>query len=376
MRHRISLITHLPLQPSGGGVYAVSWHVHQQLLRHFDLLPVPVIATPIDRRGQLFSRLNRRVLRRPGDFFGFSRRVLDQVADAVSHSVPQVADAIFFRSATRWIHWKPDRPYFVHTDVCFHTFFHNTFQPAEFRTADLERIWQAEAQFLDGASAVFFESGWGFEKAKRAYGLSGRNFIQSRNAGGLQPPPADLRTRDDRFRLITIAKHFEQKGGDIVAAAWRSLKPRYPQLEWHIIGGQPDAATLSLPDVHCEGFLRADQPQELQRFRDLLAQSDLLVHPTREDCNPLVLVEAASFGCPCITVNAFAIPELVEDNATGLLLPQSAEPSRVAEAIEQLIQNPTRLLTMRQAARERALRLFQWDQIGDEIAAVIHGVLG
>jgi glycosyltransferase involved in cell wall biosynthesis len=372
LKKKICLITHLPLQPSGGGVYAVSWNVSQQLQKHFQLLLPPPIETPIDRLAQLSSRIRRRLLRRPGEFFSFSRRVLDKIARKVDRSLSADADAVFFRTSTRWSHCRPNRPYFVHTDASFHTFFHNTFRPEAFLESDTQRIFQAEAQFLDEASAVFFESRWGLEKARKAYGISGKNFVTSRIAGGLTAPVCDSRKPDGFFRLVTIAKHFRQKGGDLVASAYNELKSRYPQLSWTIIGGPPDVITQTLADVSYAGFLHADRPADVERFRQCLAQADLLVHPTREDTNPLVLAEAAAFGCPCITVKAFAIPELVEDQVTGILLPQPTDPTRLSEAIEHLIMNPARLAAMRRAARERALRLFQWDSIGNEIATEIH----
>ncbi len=371
MNPTLALITHLPLQASGGGVYAVSWQVAAQLRRHFSLeLPAPV-TTPLDRPAQLISRIRRRLLRRPGQFFTFSERVLRRMAAEVDARVPAAADAVFFRTATRWIRWQPDRPYFVHTDACFHTFFHNTFQPSDFHPGDLQRIWDAEAKFLDQASAVFFESRWGLQKTAAAYGISGRNFVASRIAGAITPPKADSRINDGRFRLITIAKHFRQKGGDLVAAAYARLKAEFPQLAWTIVGGPPDHTALLLPDVQYAGFLRPDRPDELERFRSLLSTADLLLHPTREDTNPLVLIEAASFGCPCITVNSFAIPELVVDGVSGLLLSQPASADSVTDALRSLLAAPEQLRSLRRDTRERALKHFSWNTIGDELAAAI-----
>lgn len=371
-RSKLALITHLPLQRSGGGVYAVSWQIARQLERHFSVqVPAP-LTTPVDRAARLLSRIRRRVLRLPGSFFAFSPRVLRQVADLVSASMPADSQAAFFRSSTRWAGWRPDRPYFVHTDACFHTFFHNTFQPCEFLRSDLQRIWQAEAGFLDRAEAVFFESAWGLEKARQAYALAGRNFMVARVAGGIEPPPADLRTPDGRFRLITMAKHFQQKGGDLVGGAFKLLKPAWPQLSWHILGGPPPVDISSLPDVHYEGFLRPDLPDELQKMRTLLSTADLLVHPTREDTNPLVLAEAASFGCPCVSMRNFAIPELVADGETGLLIDPPGDALAVADAIRCCLENPQRTALMRVNSRSRSLRYFSWDAVGDHMADVIH----
>ena len=106
-------------------------------------------------------------------------------------------------------------------------------------------------------------------------------------------------------------------------------------------------------------------------MRQLLSSADLLVHPTREDTNPLVLVEAASFGCPAVSTRAFAIPELVVDRQTGLLLEPPLSAAAVQQAIEFFLRHPLQYQQYRKAARERAIAQYSWDMSGDRIAAII-----
>lgn len=369
-RVELALVSHLPEQQSGGGMYAVSWQVFRQLRKHFTTSPLTVICDTTDRLAGIFSRLNRRILRLPGAFYRFSKKTLIGTSDRLTAELPD-SDAVFFRSSTRWAMWRADRPYFVHTDVCFHTFFYNTFQQSDFALSDLERIWQTEAAFLDRASAVFFESRWGLQKTIDAYGLSGENFFVARNAGALEAPCKDVKSSDKGFLIVTIAKHFQQKGGDLVAEAFRHLKPDFPELAWHIVGGTPPTDVLKLPDVFYEGFLRPDVPKDLQRMRTVLGNADLLLHPTREDTNPLVLVEAASFGCPCISVRSFAIPELVADGETGILLNPPLTKNAVVQSLESLLLNPVRCQEMRRKARAHALANFSWDSTGQQMATLI-----
>jgi glycosyltransferase involved in cell wall biosynthesis len=102
----------------------------------------------------------------------------------------------------------------------------------------------------------------------------------------------------------------------------------------------------------------------------------LLVHPTREDTSPLVVTEAAYFGCPSISVNQFALPELVLDGKTGLLLEAPVTAPRLAAAIEELIVDRTRYLEMRKQARRHAMGSYQWDRIGDTMAGVMRERMG
>jgi glycosyltransferase involved in cell wall biosynthesis len=271
-----------------------------------------------------------------------------------------------FRSAARWSRTKLQLPYFVYLDAVFHTFFHNTFRPDDFVRSDVERIFEEEAKFLENAEGVFFESHWGMQKAKDAYSLTGPGYINVGRGGALNPPDSDTWNEESRA-LVTVAMDFRQKGGDIVMEAFTSLKPRFPGLTWHIIGGRPAPGVDTMPGVTWEGILDPGKPDERMRLQSILAKAFLLVHPTREDTSPLVITEAAYFGCPSISVHRFAIPELVVNGVTGILL-ESIDSKLVTEAITALAENPRRYADMRRNARSHALRHFTWNRVGSTIA--------
>jgi glycosyltransferase involved in cell wall biosynthesis len=366
-RPRLLFVSHLARRASGGGVFAVTWQIARLLDQWFSLDdPGPVVPC-VNKLDAMWSKIRRRMLRMPGSSYQFSPRTLHSTSASVCGLVAPNTEAVFFRSSTRWIACRPNIPYFVHTDVVFHTFFHNTFRSRDFLQSDLRRIWEMERVFLENAAAVFFESDWGLQKARAAYGLTGDHYIVLRNGGVIEPPDVD-QWDGETLRLVTMAKDFRQKGGDLVREAYRQLKPRYPNLSWHILGGPPDVPMNDLTDVHVEGFLRPDVPHELARMREILSDAFLLVHPTREDTNPLVLIEAAYFGCPAVSVNDFAIPELIVHGETGLLLPRPLSAAAIANAIEQLILDQKRYRQMRNQARERAVQQFNWDQTGEEMA--------
>jgi len=366
-RASLAMVSHLPLKPSGGGLFSVTWNVMEMLKEHFRVQAIPPIIPRTSRWEATISKIRRRVLRMPGRFYEFSDQTLRSTAIQLEELAACGVDALFFRSCTRWIYSKPQIPYFVHTDVVFHTFFHNTFRAEDFIRSDLQRIWDAERAFLENAACVFFESDWGLRKARDAYGLQGNHYVVLNNGGVLSPPAEDV-WDGNSLRLLTIAKNFRQKGGDLVLEAFKRLKLRYPQLEWSIVGGQPEGEWERVPGIRYEGFLRTDVPDELQRFRELMANAFLLVHPTREDTNPLVLIEAAYFGCPSVSVNDFAIPELVVDGETGLLLSRPMSVEALVDAITALLESRERYLAMRKKVRERSVSKFDWEVIGQKMA--------
>jgi glycosyltransferase involved in cell wall biosynthesis len=367
-------ISDLFLQASGGGSYAVNWHAFRQMERHFDVEYCGPVVPKVGRLEDYLSKVRRRILKVPGKFAYFSAATLDRNARMIGERIGGDHDVVFFRSATPWCRYRPDVPYFVYLDAVFHTFFHNTFRPRDFIRSDLERIWREEAEFLEGAAAVFFESRWGMESAIEAYGLKGGHYHAVGRGGVIEPPDAD-HWDGTSLKLVTMAMKFRQKGGDLVLEAYRMLKPRFPGLSWHIIGGPPEGDWQSISGIHYEGVIRPDEEAGRERMSELLAQAFLLIHPTREDTNPLVVTEAAYFGCPSITVDRFALPELVLDGKTGMLLKAPVTAEAIAAAIERLIVDRASYQEMRKQARAYAMENYQWDGIGDAMAEKVAGAV-
>jgi glycosyltransferase involved in cell wall biosynthesis len=364
-RSRVAYVTDLEPRVSGGGSNVVNWHAFDQLRNRFDCAYIgPIVPRP--PAIEVFqSRLRRRILRRAGSFAYFSPATLDSNASMVAQQLSGDEDAIFFRSATRWCRTRPRAPYFVYLDAVFHTFFHNTFRPEEFDAKDIDRIFREETEFLENAAGVFFESKWGMERAVDAYGLS-RSHYSVAGRGGAVDPPLTVTWPPESRDLLTVAMDFQLKGGDIVLAAFEMLKPQFPSLTWSIIGGKPPHNRLP-EGVTYQGALDPHHPEEGRKFRELLAKAWLLVHPTREDTSPLVITEAAYFGCPAVSVNAFAIPELVEHDKSGVLLDPPVSPNDLADVIRSLLTDDARYRQMRQHARQDAVERHSWSSVGQRI---------
>ena len=167
----------------------------------------------------------------------------------------------------------------------------------------------------------------------------------------LPPPPHGRPRRDgadaaDPVIVLSVGRAVEKKGYDDVLDALVQLPT---DLHWrlvHIGGGERTkalaarAAALGLaPRITWLGA----QPQE--RVLSEYGRADLFVLASRiardgdRDGLPNVLMEAQSQGLPCIATRVSAIPELIEHQATGLLVPPG-DPAALAAALAQLIRDP------------------------------------
>jgi L-malate glycosyltransferase len=97
--------------------------------------------------------------------------------------------------------------------------------------------------------------------------------------------------------------------------------------------------------------------ETINEIEDYLQVADLGLFTSETESFCLSLLEGMFFGFPSVARRVGGIPEVVEDNVTGILL-SSAEPGHLASAVSALIKDPKRRMTMGQAAQRRALEHF------------------
>jgi glycosyltransferase involved in cell wall biosynthesis len=323
---------------------------HEALRKLAPVHYVGPINPPIIFRQKVVSKILR-TLGSQGNFFAFSRERLEAFAEEVDlHCLPD-ARFDFFHGFTPWILTKPPRPYVAWSDCTFHDYVNIYHRRELFRFADLERIERAEAEWLRRAQCVAFSSHWAIKRSVEHYGLdeSSMRFVGIFGEVGLAE--SDKYQGGKQFAFIST--DFKAKGGPIVIEAFRRVRNRHPDA-WLIIVGSPPCDGAADPNVVYAGYLRKELAEEHERFRNILAQSRALVHPTRSDTTAMVIIEAGYFGCPAISVRRFAIPERIEHEVTGLLVDEPSDVLALAEAMNWMLESEPEYYKMRTAAWQKA----------------------
>lgn len=119
--------------------------------------------------------------------------------------------------------------------------------------------------------------------------------------------------------------------------------------------------------VHFLGF-RDDVPQ-LMRAVDVVAHTSTAPEPFGR-----VIVEGMLAGRPVVATKAGGALEIVEDGATGLLVPPDA-PHVLGEALQQLLTCPDLAARLARDGRAAARRRFSMQQMLGGVAQQIHHVL-
>lgn len=89
---------------------------------------------------------------------------------------------------------------------------------------------------------------------------------------------------------------------------------------------------------------------------------------------PIALLEAMSMGCMPACTAAGGIPELIEDNKNGLLVPVSS-PLQLADRLLEYLENPAKVVQIGKAARETVLTCFSVQKMVNELENIYEEVI-
>lgn len=195
---------------------------------------------------------------------------------------------------------------------------------------------------------------------------------QSEGPGTLR---AELGLPDAALLVGTVAILRRKKGHAELLEAVPAVLARFPQAHFVFAGDGPQHENLSRRiaelglerNVHLLG-LRRD-------VVNVLASLDLFVLPTHQEALGTAFIEAAAMGLPVVATCVDGVPEVVQEDITGLLVPVG-DAAALARAINTLLADPARRQAMGEAARATVATRFSRDAMIDGMLAVYAKVLG
>jgi glycosyltransferase involved in cell wall biosynthesis len=367
----INFVSNLPETLRTGGFSSMNASAAAALRARHDVRYAGPIDPPAPAAARAWSKL-RRAAGRPGRFAFFSDARLRAIARDTERRLDPAARADVFHGFTPWVHVAGERPRIAVSDCTFRDYIGIFHRRETFDARDLARIEEAEARWLRGAAAVVLRSHWAAARAVRDYALDPAKVHVAPVCGEIAPPARDRYAGGRGFAFV--ATDFAAKGGPVVIAALGRVRARHPGVTLTIAGDAPADAAAE-PGVIAAGMLRKEDPAAAARFAAILAGARAIVHPTRGDVSPLILVEAAYFGCPAVASRRFAIPELVEDGASGLLVDDPGDPAAVAAAMTRMLEDEAAYRRLRDGAWRRSRGLFSRERFETALIAVVDHVL-
>jgi glycosyltransferase involved in cell wall biosynthesis len=171
--------------------------------------------------------------------------------------------------------------------------------------------------------------------------------------------------RNRKQRILYLGQLALRKGLDTVVAALPTIWARHPAVEIIIAG----KTTEDAHDLQRVAF-QVSQGHDLRWLPDiteaqkatLLASASIVLFPSRAESFGIVFLEAWSFGLPVVGCRAGAIPDVVEDGVTGLLI-SPGDSVELANRVTRLIDDPEEARRMGAEGQRRVRRAYTWSAV-------------
>jgi glycosyltransferase involved in cell wall biosynthesis len=161
-------------------------------------------------------------------------------------------------------------------------------------------------------------------------------------------------TRPREPLVLYVGADWRRKGGDRLIEAFRSVRAGRPDARLAIVGTQEPSPE---PGVEVLGRV-ADR----EALADLYARASVYCLPSRFEPYGLSLLEAMAHGLPCVVTDVGALPEIVADGETGLVVPPD-DNLGLSAALHRLLDDPRYARRLGAGGRERVERELSWDAV-------------
>jgi glycosyltransferase involved in cell wall biosynthesis len=171
-----------------------------------------------------------------------------------------------------------------------------------------------------------------------------------------------------RSGALFVGRLSPEKGVETLLRAWANFS-----IPLRIVGDGPLMPTLRATAPASAIFLGQASPAAVAQE---MARAAVLVMPSEwyEGC-PMVLLEALAHGLPTVATRIGGIPEIIDDGATGLLVPPR-DPRALARAVCDLLEDDHRRLAMERAARAAHTLRYSPDRHYESLQAIYDAARG
>ncbi len=177
--------------------------------------------------------------------------------------------------------------------------------------------------------------------------------------------------------ISSIGRLIEKKGFQDLIEACRILHERALEFRCEIIGEGPLEADLR-ERISASGLTNTVAlagPMSQSEVISRLARSALFVLPCVAEAGggmdnlPTVVMEAMAAGLPVVSTALGGVPEMVQEQVTGLLVPEH-QPATLADAMGRLLVDQALAMSLGEAGCRRASDLFAIEKSGAALRAL------
>jgi alpha-maltose-1-phosphate synthase len=335
---------------SGGGAEVLLANPAERFL--YQLVPGWKVPNPRPVVVRAVAEAVRTHGRRWKPYYLHTRFAFDHLSEVAGQAIRAAApDAVIQAGVLFSPGRRPETPYHLYLDHTRAIAERYEATPGLPPPVPYEPGWRVrEREVYRGAAAIFAMSEYVRRSLRDDYGVDPARVHVVGAGPNVSPEPSDLGLARDPV-ILFVGKTFGPKGGPELLEAFARVRRAHPAARLAIVASSAPAALP--PGATFHGLLGKEA------LARLYATASIFALPTRREAFGLSFVEAMAFGLPAIGSRIEAIPEIIADGETGLLVPPG-DPTALAEAISALLGDPARARRMGAAGRARVAGRFSW----------------
>jgi glycosyltransferase involved in cell wall biosynthesis len=190
-------------------------------------------------------------------------------------------------------------------------------------------------------------------------------------------PDRPSRDGDEPLRVLSVGRLASEKGQSVLLEALAELRRRGVAVAATLVGDGPRADALrgQADRLGLAGLVTFTGRVGQDDIRAYYEGADVFCLTSFTEGVPVVLMEAMAMELPIVASGIMGIPELVEHERSGLLVPP-ARPDLLADAIERLAADPALRRRYGSRGREKVRAEFDVDRSAQQLRALLAGATG
>lgn len=162
----------------------------------------------------------------------------------------------------------------------------------------------------------------------------------------------------DNHNIVSVGRLSKEKGFPDLVKVFSYVAHDFPDWKLHIVGDGDEYLLIEqcIKEYKLQDRVILHGFKNKEYINELLSQSSIYVMTSFEEAFGIVLIEAQSFGIPCVAYDcAKGAHEIITDNENGYLVPDRNE-LLMYERIRELIEDEKLRKKMGEAGRQNSLK--------------------
>jgi glycosyltransferase involved in cell wall biosynthesis len=231
----------------------------------------------------------------------------------------------------------------------------------------LRRTFEHERRAYASMDLVMTMSEWARRSFVEDFGLPPAKVVAVGAGANLDSLPEPTVRGPSPPRLLFVGLKFDRKGGPDLLAAFARLRAEQPEAELWIVGPPPGPAA---PGVRWHGPVYRSTPEGARELDRLFREATVFALPSIYEGFGMPFLEAMAYGLPCVGSDVCAIPEIVRDGETGVIVP-ARDPRALHAALAALAADPARAAALGARGREAVDARWTWDAVAGRIVGAV-----